>query len=560
MSIKINIDNGTAESFTIILSSRDHRHFGEITNVSELKYVSYLNKADELSFNVNRFTDGKEERLWNQIIDLRLIYVKEINTYFVINIALNESSCDKKIITAKSLCECELSQKYLYDIEINTEADIARDDYVVTQFYNPLNLNGSLLHRILSEMPAYSIKHVDQSLMTMQRSFSINEKSIYDFMTNDCAAEFGCIFLFDSVERTISVHDLYTICSTCGHRGDFSDTCPKCGSHNLKYFGEDTTILVSADNLTDEIQFETDIDNVKNCFRLEAGDDIITAAVMSYIPSGGNKIFYVSQDQQRDMPAELTNKIRAYNILYDSCVTDYHRITEQIYECIERITYHTSKQMPDITIPDTTAKTEAAKLTIANLNPLSLSSLSSYTSLATVNSALINYAKVYVRSGFVKIEVDSGSFKYNGVSNGTNSGIWMGRFKVTNYSNKEDIAYSDSLTITINDDYPSFINEKILKNIALNNTDDNSVYNVLGTKELTSFRNALKSYCLNRLISFRDAINSVLSIILEANGGNVESDLYIPFYSKYYEKLQACNAEISARKSEIKTWEQKGVI
>ena len=158
--------------------------------------------------------------------------------------------------------------------------------------------------------------------------------------------------------------------------------------------------------------------------------------------SGGNRIFYIPPPQLKDMPIELVEKIQSYNTLYDSSISDYHKITEQIYECIERITYYTSNQMPDITIPDTTASTEAAKLTISNLNPLSLSSLTTYTSLATINSALINYAKVFVRSGFVKVDVDTGSFKYNGVSNGINSGIWTGRFKITNYSNKEDIAYS----------------------------------------------------------------------------------------------------------------------
>ncbi|MCI8527739.1 MAG: hypothetical protein HFH82_01060 [Lachnospiraceae bacterium] len=556
-SIIINTDNGTVESFTIILSSRSQKHLGEIINLSGIKYYNYLNQPQKISFNVNKNSDEFQERLWTEINDLKLIYVKEVDTYFEIHVTVSNNDCNIKSITGISLCESELSQKIISNLEVNTEADISRDDYVITQFYNPDKPNASLLHRVLSEVPAYKIKYVAPSLMTLQRSFSVNDISIYDFLTGDCATEFDCIFLFDSTDRSISVYDLCTICNDCGYRNDYTDTCPHCGSNNLKYFGEDTTIFVSSENLTDEVQLETDIDNIKNCFILEAGDDIMTTAVMSYIPSGGNRIFYIPPPQLKDMPIELVEKIQSYNTLYDSSINDYHKITEQIYECIERITYYTSNQMPDITIPDTTASTEAAKLTISNLNPLSLSSLTTYTSLATINSALINYAKVFVRSGFVKVDVDTGSFKYNGVSNGISSGVWTGRFKITNYSNKEDIAYSSTLIITVNDDYQSFMNEKILKNIASNNTDDNSVYNVLGIKELSTFQNTLKLYCLNRLISFRDAINGVLSILMESNAGNVDSELYTPFYSKYYDKLQACNNEITIRKSEIESWEKK---
>ncbi len=556
-SVIINTDNGTAEPFTLILSCRDKRHLGELRNTGSIKYKCSLNHAQELSFQVYQYADGIQEHLWNEINDLKLVYVKEVNTYFEIQVTASHHDCNTKSITGISLCESELSQKIVSGLEINTESDIARDDYVVTQFYHPDNPNASLLHRVLSEAPAYRIKYVDSSLMTLQRSFSVNDTSLYDFLTGDCATEFNCIFLFDSVDRSISVYDLCTVCSDCGYRGDYSDTCPRCGSNHLKYFGEDTTIFVSNENLTDEVQLETNVDNIKNCFILEAGDDVMTAAVMSYIPSGGNRIFHIPSEQLKDMPQDLVEKIRSYNALYDSSIDNYHNITAHIHECIERITYYTSKQMPEITVPDTTAGTEAAKLTASNLSPLSLSSLTSYTSPATINSALINYAKIFVRSGFVKVEVDAGSFLYDGISNGISSGVWTGRFKVTNYSDKEDIAYSSPLSLTVNDDYQSFINEKILKSIAADNTDDNSVYHVLGIKELSAFRNALKLYCLHRLVSFRDAIQGVLTVLLEANAGNSDSELYTPFYSKYYDKLQACNNEIALRKSEIESWEKK---
>ena len=557
MKINFDINNGTVEPFTILLSTRDHRHLGEILNIKNMQYTNYLNSAPKICFTVFKIADGIEERLWDDITDLKLIYVIQLHSYFEITISVADSDSTQKSITGNSVCECELSQKMLYNVEINTEIDIERSDYVPALFYNQDSPETSLLNRVLKEMPAYSIKHVDSSLAKLQRSFSIDNKSIYDFLTGECADEFNCLFQFNSVDRSISVYDLYAVCKDCGHRGPFNNTCPKCGKSNIKYFGNDTTILVSADNLTDEVQLETDTDQIKNCFWLEAGDDIVTAAAMSYIPSGGRQIFYFSEDQIKDMPPEIAGKIKSYNVLYDSQIESYNTITKNIYECIERITYYTSKQMPEVTIPNVTASSEATKLTVSRLSPLSLSILNQYTSTSTINSALLNYAKVYVRSGFVKIEVDTGNFRFNGTSNGISTGIWTGRFKITNYSNKEDVAYSSTLTLIVDDDYQSFMNEKILKNIASNNTDDNSVYDVLNIKDTSSFSNAIKLYGLKRLISFRDAINGVLSILQEAGGGRTDSELYIPFYTHYYNKLTACNDEIKKRKDTIQEWEQR---
>ena len=557
MSIKINHANGSVENFTIVLSTRNHKHLGEIINVSNVKYTANLNAANELYFTLTKYVDKKKERLWDKVIDFRFVWVKELNEYFEITVQIVENDKSQKNITCKSACECELSQKMLYNIEINSEADISRANYVPTKFYNSSNHKASLLHRILEIVPSYSIISVDSSLSDIQRTFSVNDKSVYDFLINDCANEFHCIFLFDSVNRGIYVKDLYTVCLDCNNRGDFTDTCPKCGSTKLKYFGEDTTILVSTQNLTDKVQLEVNADNVKNVFKLEAGDDIMNSAIMSYIPNGTDRIYNISKEQEKDMPVELVKKISSYNALYNSYIEKYQNIIAQIYQCIEQEVYLTSKQMPDITIEDTTASTEAAKLTYDKMNPIALSSLSENTSLTTVNSALINYAKVFVSSGTVKVEVDSGSsFSYGQKIDSVNYGIWSGRFKVTRYANKDDIAYSDWMTLQVNDNYETFLSEKILKNISSNNTEDNSVYDVLTISNIDQFNEALKLYCLNRLKSFRGALNNVLNILQEAGIGEEDADLYSSFYEKYWNQLQSCDSEICNRTASIESWKE----
>ena len=160
MKLKFDVNNNV-EDFTIVLSTRGYEYYGEIRNVKRdsVTCKRNMNAANELFFEVYKTLDGVDERLWDNITDLKLVWVKELNEYYEINVSLDDSINPVKSITATSLCEAELSQVNLYNIEINSEADIARDAYEVTKFYNEDNPKASLLHRALDKVPHYSIKH-----------------------------------------------------------------------------------------------------------------------------------------------------------------------------------------------------------------------------------------------------------------------------------------------------------------------------------------------------------------------------------------------------------------
>lgn len=522
-----------ALSFTVVLSTRGYEHLGALGNVDtdSITYTANLNSADELSFQIYQTLDDRTETLWNEVIDLKLIWIPELNEYFEIHINTRDSSDTVKSITATSLCEAELGQTILYNMEINTENDIARDDYVVTKFYDPEHPEGSLLHRIINKTPHYYLKSVDASLKDMQRSFHIDGTSVYDFLTGECAEQFHCLFTFDSTDRSISVYDL-------------SD------------FGEDTAVYIDKENLTDSVTFETDADSVKNCFKLEAGDDLMTATVRALNPNGSDYMYYMSAEQRADLPDELTAKLSSYDALYDSYKDEYQALMEDLYQAIDKILYYTSEMMPTPEHAKITASTEAAKLTAANLSPLGLSSVTTWTSVATVNSALKNFAKVYVKTGYVKLEINENNFQYVGKdSNGYSYGMWKGNFKVTNYSDENDVAVSNTISIKVYDNYQDFIEQKIKKKIAGDNDEDGSVYNVLSIEDLTEFKAALKLYCLHRLTSFYDAIQGALDVLIEADQSTENADLYQAFYLPYYNKLQACQHEIDTRQRTIDEWQ-----
>ena len=562
------------QDLTFVLANKNYNRLGALSNVDQNTVVyKKTMHGSELSFEVYKTLDDIEERLWDKLVDFKLIWVKEINEYFQITISLDDSSSiTKKSITGTSLCEAELGQTNLYGVEINTEDDIARDDYKVTTFYNMDDPEASLIHRVLSKVPNYTIKHVDASLSKIQRSFSIDGTSILDFLTGDCAEQFNCLFEFDSTDRSVSVYDLKCVCNDCENRDDMSEfthtdengaltyTCPKCGSHDVKYYGDDTKIFVDNENLTEEVKLETDTDSVKNCFKLVAGDDLMTATVRLLNMNGSDYIYYISDDQKKDMPSELVDKIESYDELCTSYNEEYESLVEQIYEASDKLYYYKHTMMPTIEQATITAETEAAKLTVQNLSPVALGSVSSTTSKSTVESALKNYAKVYVKSGYVKLEINDSSYSYNGEdSSGNHYGTWTGNFKVTNYSDEDDIAYSPTITVKVYDNYYEFVEQKVRKNILNSSSDkDNDfIFDVLDISDLDNFKDSLTYYCMERLKSFYDAIQTAIDVLVQMNQGSPEAEMYDALYVPYYNKLQACQAEIDKRQQTVDEWQDK---
>nr|DAE28644.1 MAG TPA: tail protein [virus sp. ctmTa7] len=563
----LKVIHNMIQDYTIVLSSRDLRHLGQITGIQNVNLNKNLNSADEISFTISKFKmiDNKyknvKESLWNQIIDLKLIWVKELNEYFEINVRTEDSSDTVKNITGTSLCEAELGQTMLYNTEINTENDIARDDYDAnypTTFYREDHPEASLLHRILEKAPHYTIKYVDESLKNLSfiRQFTIDGTSIYDFLTGECSEQYNCLFDFNSADRSISVYDLYTTCNDCGYRGDYYDKCPKCESTNLKYFGEDTTILVDKTNLTDSITLEADVSSIKNSFKLVAGDDYMTATIRMLNQNGSDYIYYFSDEQKSDMSSELVQKLNDYDKLYNSKTDEYQKYVSTIYDQTDKILNLTSEKMPTIEESPITAETEAAKLTVDNLSPTALTELTESTSVETVNSALKNYAKVYIKSGYVKIETNNdAAFSYNGKhDDGFIYGTWTGSFTITNYSDSEDVKATEKLTIQINDNYEEFIKQKVLKQVAQmdeNEDEKGSIFDVLNIEDLDKFKDALKLYCKNRLTSFYDAIQGALDVLVQMDQATESADLYESMYIPYYNKLQACQEAINSIQTEI---------
>lgn len=589
MAMKIKFDSAhVPEQPTLVLYSRSGKCYGQIEAYGIVAKSSFQD-ADEFTFSVNKYYNKHFNPIWDNITDFKLCYAVEWDTFFQITLDVNETTETVKRVSCVQLAQSELSQINLYNIQINTEDDIAREDYErPTVFYDDEHPESSLLHRIFEKAPHYLIKEVDESLMDIQRVFEFDNTSLHDAL-NEIAEEIDCLVVYNNgisddgkILREVSFKDLETYCLFCGHRGNFDEKCPRCESPYIREgYGDDTTIFISSDELTDEVSFSTDSGAVKNCFRLEAGDDLMTATIRNCNPNGTSYLWYITDAMKEDMSDALVKRLEDYDDLYefydktytpsfnteiinryntvatkyqqynpdieliDGNITGYSELMNAYYNTVDLTLYIQSVMMPSTIDPKTTTAREIVKkYTTDNLSPIAVSNVN-YASKVTVDGLLTSMCRTYTPSGY-HIEVNTSTLVDK---------VWVGSFNVSNYKDDEDYATSSTIYVRLTDEYEEQMEQKIRKTLN-SELEDYSIV-ALFDMENPAFAQKLKEYSISRLVSFKNACQSCLDIMTEEGMGsrvlwenqspNPYQDLYLP----YYNKLRYLNEEIAIKTSDI---------
>lgn len=593
--------SGNVEDISFVLAKKNGDKLGNIVNVDNIVAKHSMKEASDITFVAYKKMNDNIITCWNDIKDFKLVWILEWDMWYEITVEVNEKDENIKKVSGKTLGEAELSQIMLYGIEINTDTDIAREDYKIpTTFYNPDHPEASLMDRLLTDKaPHYKVKHIDKSLMNLQRTFTFDDTSIYDAL-QEVSEELDCLFIFGcgsdengKPERTISVYDLEANCVDCGNRDTFVHKCPKCGSTNIILgYGEYTNVFISRDNLADEITYSVDTDSVKNCMKLEAGDDLMTAAIRSCNPNGTDYIYYFPDETREEMSPELQEKLKSYDALYekyqsdynftinDSFVTNYNSLVNKYktyeeslkdteiknpitgYPKLMRIYFDTidmaqllrNKLMPPVDKPDNNAKSQGEYL-MANLP-----SSASTTSLKNLSVSTADNIMVMLAQSIVK-----GVFKVTVTNTTLSNNVWKGKFNLENYADKDDKFTSQFVSISINENYESYVKQRIDSILA---RSDENYYDIVGLfkQDMTVFKSQLKKYCLNTLQIFQKCCQSCIDMMVQQGiSSNSTSSiygintkvLYENVYIPYYNKMNAIQDEIKVREDELYTVEGK---
>jgi len=581
---------------TFVIAKKNGEKLGVIP-AKNIRFERNLNSEDTVDFKVYKSANGVDYEHWDEIKDLRLMWCKEWDMWFEMHIDITQSDDLVKCVNCVSIGEAELSVIKLYGIEINTDNDISRDDYVQTVLYDKSKPERSLLSRISEKIPHYTIKHVDDSIANIQRTFTFDDCSIIDAFTT-IAEEISCLFIISCKsnanglpERGIYVYDLMSYCNVCGYRDDYFTTCPECDSTNVrKGFGGDTGIFISDENVAKEITLTTDLDNVFNCFKLKAGDDTITATIANLNPNGSEYVWYFPDYLTNDMSATLRQKLAQYNTDYNyyqktyrfnisqNLINSYNNLiqkysaynhdlegigtligfpssTAALYGIIDFELYLTNALSPDVEMSETSAHQQASLLTSNSLSPVAITNLSN-ASHATVSGNVLSVAKTIVSPNY---KVDIAESTYDAEMH-----IWQGVFVVTNYSSESDTARTQSISVSISDDYERYIRQKITNTLKRSNDTDYSVTELFDKELIVSgnnysgaFANELQKYSVDLLENFYNICQSCLDVLVEDGISNdtvwnqMPSNLYQEYYQDYYQKLQAIEKEIHLRESEL---------
>lgn len=584
----------------IILANKSGKKIG-VLNIDEPSLVIKIEFEDslvllsEMSCDVHKYINTYKNPLWDYVKDFKLLFIplrvphiKARGLWYEIEVEIDESDDTVKHITGTLAQYAELSQSANYDIEIRTQADIERDDYEDTVFYNPDKPEASIINRILKDKARhYSIAHVDESLWNVKRTFSFSGTEVIECLKT-VAEEVDCVIVFgesdqDNLDfhRTISFYDGKDYCPECGKRGDFTNGCTnlEC-THSQKIiprYGEDTGIFITKENLGEDLTLSANVDEIKNCFRLGAGDDDMTAAIINCNPSGSRYIWRFTDDMKQDMSDALRNKINAYENDYNqyryfyemsgvsdiyindynTLVTKYQAMSKDPLEEIEApiigytkltLAYYYSTYLhdfinttmspysPDTT--DTTAQEQLSKFTMTKIGVRNLSKVSETTSTNEVTDC----AKLYIDTSRYRVDVTTTSYS---------SPTWQGTVKVTSFTDEDDTAQK-TMTITFTEATGDYIKNQVDKFIKKKEAMLAGIVELLKTDNNT-FEQEIKKYALDYLSNYSQVIDAVLDILDEAEiTQDSQPDVYEQIYKPYAQKKSLIDAEIVVKENEVK--------
>lgn len=462
---KLNPISEEIEMPQVFLVNKKLEKMGELYPVDDLHItINELNEPNEVSFDYYKSVDGRECPFFDDLTDLSVVQIG--SEFFEVSVTKSETDVIVKRVVGESLGFVELSQ-ILGTLEVNTDDDTARSDYDAkfpTVFYREEKFtdseevkkkkrDSSLLHRILSYAPHYSVGHVDPTLRNVQRTFSWNDSDIVS-MLNDISEEIGCVYDIQvtvnengEAQRTLNAYDV-NYCEACWNALDSKETanthtfrnivngiCQNCGSsEHIVEIGEDSGIFISTENLSDEISVVGNRDNIKNCFKVVGGDDVITATVQGLNLSANNRIMMFSDEHKKLMSEELVRKIDEYNAEYDSVRDTYEKILETQYNIYDMILYLKSGKMPlaentVATIPDAIVETlEQIRLVYQNHFYVKKREEFGY---ASVNYAIKNLFTAFLPQGF-SFTIDTDELidtEFYG---------WTGKIRVYQTGNRDD--------------------------------------------------------------------------------------------------------------------------
>jgi len=201
-----------------------------------------------------------------------------------------------------------MAQKYLENFVINMGTVESIDN---VSLYNLADPSKSLIHLVLEKCPDWSIGHIDNELISVQRCFEVNRTDIYSFFTKDIENAFECIVNFDTLHYRINIYTIDNV-------------------------GQNTNIHVSYNNLLKNVNISSDVDKIKTVLTVTGADDLNLREVnMGYDRITNLDYFHSLEYMSQGLfnSYALWKKKWEINVKpYENLITQYQSFYNQIHE------------------------------------------------------------------------------------------------------------------------------------------------------------------------------------------------------------------------------------
>ena len=244
---------GQIEKPYVVLCNPNREQIHSLNAAYAQKLNYKYNAVSVFTFSFARSVDNGETTLaaYDDIKIKRLILIENFG-YFIISDVDEDlkGSIPIKNVTANSL-ESQMSNRKLTSFG------------GTMRFYDPISPESSMLYRVLELVPNWSIGYIDSDLWDKYRTFDINDTTVYNFLVSDAEKAYECVFVFDTVNRTVNAY-------TNTHATTSTD------------------IFVSFDTLVENVSLKEMSDEIVTCMYVFGGGDLDISTVN---PLGNTRMY-----------------------------------------------------------------------------------------------------------------------------------------------------------------------------------------------------------------------------------------------------------------------------
>lgn len=161
----------------------------------ELEMTINLNSYSTISFKYPFYgANKKESNLYENIQSQMQIKMGQYGNFIITSCEEENNGAERYLSIAADSAEVQLCRRKI---------NLLNGTY---KFYDDVNSDDTLLGQITRYVPAWHVGYVSADLMSKYRTFDVPDSTLYDFLMNDVAQTYECIFRFNTIDKTINAY------------------------------------------------------------------------------------------------------------------------------------------------------------------------------------------------------------------------------------------------------------------------------------------------------------------------------------------------------------------